>query len=190
MNELKWFDQYSGQSTGELIALEGQYRTDSLVVAFEEALQRKASRIGEEQLVDEERVILAIEALEREINNGGYDQFFRNPSKAYALMVIDALNRIGCTKVATITKDAIQTLGITEPVTVEAIDQVMEEDSDERDTKLAECDNRYYEDAGDLAEPLWSYIKVNQSKIHLLPGCEQVSPPSPNTSKLWWEFWK
>ena len=46
MSDLKWFDQYSGQSTDELIALEGQYRTDSLLLAFEEALQHKASRIG------------------------------------------------------------------------------------------------------------------------------------------------
>lgn len=34
-------EQYEGQSTSELIKLRGKFRTDSLVMAFEEALSSK-----------------------------------------------------------------------------------------------------------------------------------------------------
>ena len=32
----KWLDGYSGQSAEQLLSLEGQYRTDSLILAFEQ----------------------------------------------------------------------------------------------------------------------------------------------------------
>jgi len=38
MAALKWLDRYSAESTDELIALENEYRLDSIVLAFEEAL--------------------------------------------------------------------------------------------------------------------------------------------------------
>ena len=41
-----WFEGYQDQTTDELLALEGRYRIDSLVVAFEEALQRKAEPLS------------------------------------------------------------------------------------------------------------------------------------------------
>jgi len=52
--------------------MEDGYRVDSLVLAMESALDAKDRRT----LSPEERVVLAVEALEREVNNGGYDQFF------------------------------------------------------------------------------------------------------------------
>jgi hypothetical protein len=97
---------YSGQSTDELIALDGIFRTDSIILAFEQALDQKAYRLGDSALSAEEVIILAIEALEREVNNGGYEQFFTNSSKEYASVIIDALNRIGCVQVADLTNRA------------------------------------------------------------------------------------
>jgi hypothetical protein len=167
VSELKWLDGYSGQSTDELIALEGKYRTDSLVVAFHMAMSQKAARIGEENLTEEERIILAIEALETEVNAGGYDQFFRNSSKEYVPLIADALRRIGCSKAATLTRHAIRALGIQEPLTVKAIDRAMELDDPIRTEKLAECDKRYFDTVGDLAESVLEFIKKNRSEIKL-----------------------
>lgn len=165
VSEEKWLDGYSGQTTDELIRLQGEYRTDSLVLAFEQAIDQKADRIGQDRLTAEEKVVLAIEALEREVNNGGYDQFFINSSKEHTPIVVDALNRIGCADAALLTRQAIDALGIEGQVTVEAIDRVMDDDSDERDERLGECDERYYEVVGDLAGPLLEFIKRNKDKI-------------------------
>jgi hypothetical protein len=41
MPDLKWLDSYSGQTADQLLALEGEYRIDSLVLAFEQALDQK-----------------------------------------------------------------------------------------------------------------------------------------------------
>lgn len=167
MSDLKWLAGYSGQSTDELIGLQGEYRSDSLVVAFEEALDQKCGRCGLDGLTDEERVVLAVEALEREVNNGGYDQFFTNTSGAFAPFVVDALMRIGCPRVAALTEEAIGALSITGAVTVEAIEAATEEDSDERDRRLEECDGKYYEIAGDLSSPLLKFIEANRDNIKL-----------------------
>ena len=167
MTEEKWLDGYSGQTVDELIALEGEYRTDSLVLAFEQALDQKADRVGEEGLTEAERVVLAVEALEREVNNGGYLQFFTNSSKQYTPIIVDALQRIGCAETAQLTQQAIDVLGIEGPITIDAIDHITDEEDDEREERWDECDARYYEIARDLAGPLLEYIKSNRDKITL-----------------------
>jgi hypothetical protein len=163
----KWLDRYSGQSTEELIALEGLFRTDSIVLAFEQALDQKAQRRGDGALSEQERIILAVEALEREVNNGGYAQFFANSSKEYAAVIVDALNRIGCPPVAELTGAAIDALGIAGALTVDAIDRAMSSGHGERTGKLSRCDEQYFRLSADLAQPLLEFIKSNRTEIVL-----------------------
>jgi len=151
----QWLDGYSGQSSDELLSLEGKYRTDSLVLAFEQAIKEKAEQKGLRTLADEERIVLAVEALEREVNNGGYDQFFRNPSRQFAPTVVGALQRIGCNRTASITQRAIKALGL-EDLTLDAIETV---------AKLNRCDDAYYKDAEPIADRLFAFIKANQVAI-------------------------
>ena len=51
-----------------------------------------------EKLSDEEKTIVYIEELEREVNNGGFSQFFFNSSGDYTEELIQALKKIGSTK--------------------------------------------------------------------------------------------
>jgi hypothetical protein len=165
---LKWLESYSGQSVDELISLEGECRIDSLIVAFEQAVDQKAFREGSGALSYEEQAILAVEALEREVNNGGYSQFFINSSREYALSVVDFLQRIGCPKTAQITKRAIDALRLPS-ISVEAIEAALKVDSAERDGELNECDKLYYQDAEPIAERLFTFIKDNRGAVRLLP---------------------
>ena len=50
MPDLQWLNGYKGQSVDELNELEGKYRTDSLVIAFGQAMDQKAARVGENKL--------------------------------------------------------------------------------------------------------------------------------------------
>ena len=95
MSSSEWLDGYTGQSTEELIALEGAYRTDSIVLAFEQAISNKAARIGAEHLTTPERVVLAVEALEREVNNDGYTGLFTYYSE-HVPYLVPSLTAIGC----------------------------------------------------------------------------------------------
>jgi hypothetical protein len=161
---LGWLNGYSGQSPEELLSLEGKYRIDSLVLAFEEAISQKAQREGAKGLTDEERIVLAVEALEREVNNGGYDQFFVNSSREFASVVVAALQRIGCKKTATNTQRAIKALDISD-LTSEAIDAAMAGDDEKRQTKFSQCDDAYYKNAEPIAERLFAFIKTNKAGI-------------------------
>ncbi len=111
-----YLDSYAGQSTEELLALEREFRVDSLVLAFEQAIQGKSA----DSISTEESYVLAVEGLEREVNNGGYSQFFGNSSGEFAPLIEAALRAIDCPKTADITRDAIAALRV-KALTTEAV---------------------------------------------------------------------
>lgn len=165
MPDLEFLDGYSGESTEALLAYEARYRTDSIVLAFEQALLTKEDE--GQPLSDEERVVVAVEALEREVNNGGFDQFFENGSNAYASFIVGALERIGCPATAAITRDALTALELGEAPTTEAIDEAMEADSPVRTARLEKCDEAYYAAREPIAGRLLEFIKAHRSAIRL-----------------------
>ena len=163
MPEPTWLEGYSGETVEQLLALEGTHRIDSVVLAFEQALDQKAAREGSEGLTTEEQTVLAVEALEREVNNGGYHQFFVNTME-FAPVIVQALRRIGCPKVAAITEDAIGALRL--PVlSVGEIEKVIYDDDDIRDKALGECDAQFFEYPECIEGQLFAFIKANKSKI-------------------------
>jgi hypothetical protein len=164
MSELQWLDGYHGESTNELLALEGEYRTDFIVLAFEQAMDQKSARVGFDRLTHEERIILAIEALEREVNNGGHGQFFVNASHEYQSIIVDALLRIGCPKTAEITNKAIEIVRET-PMTEEEMESGIWEEHEGRQKALSECDTMYFERPENIEEFLIAFIKANRHKI-------------------------
>jgi Domain of unknown function (DUF4375) len=166
MTEPKWLDQYSGESAEQLIALAGKYRIDSILAAFEQALQQKASRDGEKSLSAAERTLLAVEALEREVNNGGYSQFFFNSSVAYVPEIVASLRRIGCSRTSEITERAIAALGLPS-MNALAIQNAMADDNDEREDELGQCDDLYYNSDEDIEGRLFAFIKANHAAFEL-----------------------
>lgn len=167
MSDLKWLNGYSGESTDDLIALEKEYRADSLVLAFEQALDQKAARSGIDSLTTEERVILVVEALEREVNNGGYSQFFLRSSNEYAPMVVAALERIGCPEAARLTKQAIDIVGVDSTTANHSYPDAIAELASERVEALERCDTEYFGVVGDLAVRLFQFIKSERARIVL-----------------------
>jgi hypothetical protein len=119
MTQLPCFKEYEGQTIDEIIALRGFFRDDTLVGAIETALIERegwfdldSERIERAilALTEAERVVMAIEAMEREVNNGGYEQFFINSSKHFAPYIVEALQIIGCTGFADLAASAIAEL--------------------------------------------------------------------------------
>ncbi len=47
-------------------------------------------------------------ALDREVNHGGYGQFFVNSSREYAPIIVEAPRHIGCPKTAVITQTVLK----------------------------------------------------------------------------------
>lgn len=164
MTETPWLDGYSGQTTEELLALKGKYRTDSIILAFEQAMQQKAARVGQGKLTEEERIILAVESLEREVNNGGFLLFFVNSSGEYESIIVDALHRIGCPRTADLTRNAIAIVKKA-PITADELAKKTWRNNEKRSQPLDECDQAYFGVPEDIEEKLFAFIKANRAKI-------------------------
>ncbi|PQJ16659.1 hypothetical protein BST99_13865 [Aureicoccus marinus] len=82
-------------------------RHDLIVMEIDSYLNRK-SEYGEimATLNEAQKTFLIIENLEREINNGGFHQFYWNSSGNYGNETVDALIKIGANKTAKIVKRA------------------------------------------------------------------------------------
>ena len=157
------FVAYSGETTSELLSYPARGQRDLLVRAFEEGLRRKVSRT---RLNKEERIVLAVQALDREVNNGGYDQFFRNSSKTFAPEVVRSLKRIGCRRTAKITQRAIVALR-SGPLTVARVEAAMRVTNEERDRELERCDELFYRTPQAIPRRLFAFIKAYSRRIRL-----------------------
>lgn len=154
---------WSGESAEALFALERTHRIDSLVLAFEQALLEKSERGTTLSAV--ERDLLAIEALEREVNNGGYSQFFLNSSVEFTPVIAGALRHIDCPVTADITERAITALGLGPEPLPDAVEQRMGKFDDALQTMLSSCDGEYYGSGEDIAGRLFTYLKANRSSV-------------------------
>src|SRR5207248_5032519 len=132
-----------GQDTAEILACKSTHRIDSLLCALEQALQLRQSRFPDIATTPEEHTLLAIMALEREVNNGGYHQFFVNSSCQYALTVVPALESIGCGTTAALTQRALDALSL-HPLTLKAIENSIFKPNPERDRALDALDQQFY----------------------------------------------
>lgn len=160
----KFLESYKGETTDQLLEMEGEYRIDSLVLAFEQAIQGKGSQ---GPIAPQERYVLAVEGLEREVNNGGYSQFFTNSSHEFVDVIEQALLAIGCPKTAAITRDAISALGIAGPVSGDKAEQVVLAEDQAVLDALSACDQRYYDNDEAIADRLFAWIKENRAIVRV-----------------------
>lgn len=168
MADLKWLEGYAGQSVDELIDMASEYRIDSIVLAFEQAIQATTNRDRLSELSEGELTILAVEALEREVNNGGYHQFFLNTPE-YAPHIVAALQRIGCTRTADISTLSISLIGLRHPFTTERVEAALEDDPDGTliEILIDKCDGPYYDSGEPIADRLFAYIRDNRGSIRI-----------------------
>jgi hypothetical protein len=136
--------EYTGQSSEEILALVDTHADYSLVHALEWGLNAKCRALGgEDKLSGEERLVLAVLALEREVNNGGYKQFFWNSSRRFATTIIASLRKIDCERTAALTERALAALALPH-LTVEAVTEAIQRENDDRDAALDACDREFY----------------------------------------------
>lgn len=163
--DLGWLDGYAGQTVDELLLFEGTDGVDSVLFAIEQAIEKKIETAGPAKITGVELMVLSVLALEREVSNGGYDQFFRNSSRRFAPMIVNHLVTIGCPAIADITQEALDSLDLPE-LSAPAIEAAMKTKSENRDRRLSRCDLAFYEKPG-LFERLFSYVKAHQDGIQI-----------------------
>jgi hypothetical protein len=118
-------------------------------------------------LTDAERVVMAVEAMEREVNNGGWEQFFVNSSKHFAPYIVQALQTIGCNALAELATEAVRELQLPAEFDGEDCDRAYMRLMDEIDPKLHELDRRYYQSPEPIVDCLLSFIEQHESEIRI-----------------------
>lgn len=160
MQMLPFLYDHDGLTTDDLLALEGQYRIDSLVSAFEYGLMEKT------QPTEPERVVLAIEAIEREVNNGGFNQLFFNSSREHAFFAPVALRAIGAPRTAELVERAIHLVAGNNVLDADTLPAKAVDSDDQLNEQLHELDKIYYQGEEEpLADKLFEYIKRNHASI-------------------------
>jgi len=163
--DLGWLEGYSGQTVDELLLFDSTETPHNVLFALELAIQKKLETEGRLKMTGVERMLLSVSALAREVNNGGFDQFFRNSSRQFAPAIVNDLVRIGCIEIADIAQRALDALRLPS-VTVAAIEAAMREDSQERDRALERCDLAFYAKSG-LTGALFAYVKAHPDGIRI-----------------------
>jgi len=171
--KLPWLE-YSGQTTAQILACKHTHAIPSLLCVLEEAILFRQSKNGARGTTASERTLLAVMALSREVNNGGYHQFFFNSSRKYAPTIVATLRRIGCQSTAALTAQAIDALAL-HRLTVMAVRREVATPDIGRDRKLDSCDRRFYQ-LTEIEPHLFAFVEEHAHRIVLEPT---TVPPRP-----------
>jgi hypothetical protein len=121
-----------------------------------------------------QKVFSSIWAVESEVNNGGFSQYFQNSSSAQtAPFVVQALDTIGALRTAEICRQAIACVfpsGL--PATTEEICSKAEEMSDETLDELEALDTEFMQYPHNLTDLLFAFVSGNPQEFGPLPEAE------------------
>ena len=117
-----------------------------------------------------QRVFSSIWALESEVNNGGFSQYFLNDSSETAAFVAEALDTIGAPRTADVCRRAIATAfpaGL--PPSAEAISTAAADFSDDVLEQLQPLDNEFFAYPHNLTDLLFAYVSKHPEEFGELP---------------------
>lgn len=109
-----------------------------------------------------QKVFSAIWAVESEVNNGGFSQYFQNGSNETACFVADALDLIDAPQTAEICRRAV-VLAFPDglPSSSDEISEVAATFAPDIESALSELDQEFYTYPHDLTELLYAYVSVH-----------------------------
>ena len=143
---------------------------ENFIVAMSQYIAEKCE-YGDnmETLNEEQRIFYITQALEMEVNNGGFSQFFFNYSGMFANELVSAFEKIGALKTAEICKKAISIYGDKVPTDRDERETVLTPDDEKEEERieeiLNECDDAFFEYEDDLLELNYQFIINNKESF-------------------------
>ena len=123
-----------------------------------------------ETLNAEQRILYITQALEMEVNNGGFAQFFFNSDGCFGNEIVSSFEKIGAMKTAEICKKAISIYGDKVPTDRDEREDVLTPDDEKEEERieaiLNECDDAFFEYEDDLVELNYQFI-INHKESFL-----------------------
>lgn len=116
-------------------------------------------------LSKEERLFFVAQELEREVNNGGFSQFFYNSSGDLSMELIEAFTEIGALSAARICQKALSVFPGSVPADCEQRRALLEEAGEGADALLNECDDEFLEYPEDLTALYYAFLMKNRKRF-------------------------
>jgi hypothetical protein len=127
-------------------------------------------RDGFAALTRAEQVAYCVDALEREVANGGFDQFFWNYSGDTAHETLEALQAIGAPQAAALVREAIACFpGGKVPSSREERERLLESMGEAPREKWSQLDDRFHEYPDDLTGLMRAYVRENRANFRPWP---------------------
>ena len=135
-----------------------------LIIALQERVALRESKVGFDGLSEPERVFLCVQDVESEVNNGGFLQYFYNSSGDHALFASGSFEAIGANHTAGIVKKACAVFPNGEPLPDRTErEELLEQIEEQIDDTLSDLDDAFYEYNDDLEGQVLAYVKENQA---------------------------
>jgi hypothetical protein len=138
--------------------------------------ESERTKFGKEDFVAQtipQKVFSSVWAVESEVNNGGFSQYFLNSSAETASFVAEALDSIGAPRTADICRRAVACAfpaGL--PPAPEAISSAAADFPDEALDELGALDAEFFAYPHDLTDLLFAYVSAHPEEFGKLPESE------------------
>lgn len=155
-------DSVDGQTRAEVRKME-MNKSKPDVFKISDTLFERCERLGYENLRPKEKVFFCIWALEAEVNNGGFDQYYFNSAGDHAKDAANALQLIGANHAASLVTRANDLFGKTGPDS----DQTKRQDQLEAlpEAQMEKLTEEFLEYRDDLQNLLINYISEKAPEL-------------------------
>ncbi|HUQ27184.1 MAG TPA: DMP19 family protein [Usitatibacter sp.] len=142
----------------------------TFAIALSDLVFARYDRDGFESLTPPERVAYCVDALEREVNNGGFEQFFTNNSGDTSAETVAALRKIGAIQAANLVQSAMELFpnGSLPRDREERVD-VVGAMSDAHRSKWHELDDRFCSYPDDLTRLMRAFVNAHRAGFRAWP---------------------
>jgi hypothetical protein len=155
-----------GRTVAEVMMHRGKATPQELDANIGFILLDKEERKGLASFSRAERYVYAIEGMVREVNNGGWSQFFSNSSGALAPDLVPALEAIGSKENLSIARRALKIFG--QPASLSDADrlqQIIRLTKDGEENPWDALEGEFYENPEDLEAMMLEFIANNAAEF-------------------------
>jgi hypothetical protein len=157
--------QSSPQPVNEILRIEDDTK---FAIAMSDLVFAREQATGYAQLTPAERVVFCLDGLEREVNNGGFAQFFENSAGDHAMDTIEALKTLGAAQMAALVADAVSVFPEGRPATDrERRQEQLARLDPQAKAKLDQLDDAFYKYPENLAALERQYVRAHQDQFRM-----------------------
>jgi hypothetical protein len=147
---------------------------NDFAIAMSNLVYAREAKVGFEALTEPEKVVFCLDKLEQEVNNGGFEQYFRNSSGDHAVVTPAALRTLGASQVAAIVEKALELFPNRQPSRVrDEREAQMESWGAEQRKVLEPLDQAFLAYPEPLAQLERAYVREHQELFLVPPGAGQ-----------------